>query len=195
MKFLKSRAFAYLIAVIAILCAFLISARSGLREAVQKTEMLYYSGVKAEKGNYIRPSIDSQMRMKYTSANNILAVLDSHPEFSAEAEILEDARDYVYTNLGAYREYTISSMGWANSEFNDAVTHLKHRLADAEFTEREREIIETSLEDIEGAQNMIDQSGYNDAVREFNSGKMSRFPARALLRLFGNYEGGATCFN
>lgn len=195
MKFLKSRIFAYIIAVVAILGAFLLSARSGLREAVQKTEMLYYSGVKAEKGGYIRPSIESQMRMKYVSANNLLAVLDAHPEFSAEAEALKDARDYVYSNLGAYTDDTISGMSWANSAFNDAVTRLKPRLADADFTAREREIVETSLSDIAGAQNMIDQSGYNEAVREFNAAKMQRFPARLLLPLFGNDEGGAAYFN
>lgn len=195
MKFLKNKIVATVIAVVVVISAGLISAKTGLDRAIRDVEMLYYDGVEAEAGGYLRPSIDSQMRVKYNAVNSILGILSGYEELASVTEDLEDARDYVYGNFNNYDDYTIDSMGWANQELETVLTRLRLEMARVDFTEREQEMLSQCLSDLEGAQSMIDQSGYNEAVRTFNSTKMKRFPASVLLELFGNYQGGAAYFD
>ena len=194
MNFLKKRAVAIVSAVLVVLMSTVLSGSSGLKGAIRDVEMLYYDGVKAVEGNYLRPSIDSQMRVKYNTANSILGILASYEELGSVAEDLRSAKDYVYHNLGDYDEHTISGMSWANQELDAVLTRLQLEMSRVEFTEREAQMLQTCFEDIAGAQRMIEQSGYNEAVREFNTTDMQRFPANMLLGLQGKYPDGAAYF-
>lgn len=194
MNLLKKRAAAIVIAAVVVLLSTVLSARSGLLGSIRDVEMLYYSGVKAVEGNYLRPSIDSQMRIKHNAANGILGILASYEELGSAAENLRESKDHVYTNFGDYDEHTIAGMSWANRELDAALTRLQLEMSRVEFTAREAEMLETCFADIAGAQRMIEQSGYNEAVRDFNTTDMQRFPANILLGLQRKYPDGAAYF-
>ena len=194
MNLLKKRAVAIVIAILAVLLSTVLSARSGLLGSIREVEMLYYKGVEATEGNYMRPSIDSQMRVKYNSANSILGIIGAYAELGSVAEDLRNARDYVHVNLGDYDEDTVSGMSWANQELEAVLTRLQLEMSRVEFTEREAQMLESCFADIEGAQRMIEQSGYNEAVRAFNTKDLQRFPANLLLGLQSKYADGAAYF-
>jgi len=177
---------------VAVLGASGISAYNGLNNAIKDTEMLYFDGVKTD--GYLHSSIESQMQVKVQSVNNIVAVLKDYPELETVTEELRASRDAVYGYFHDYRDYTVEGMSWANRSLEDVVSRMEREIKDMSFTEREQEILDTCFSDIHGAQSMIEQSGYNEAVREFNSTKMSRFPAKQLLVLFGNTNRGASYF-
>ena len=194
MKLLKNRSFLIPAALVIMLAVGVASAFSDLKGAIRDTEQLYYDGVKAEKGNYLRPSIYSQMNFKYTTANGILGIVDGHPELETAAAALREAKNRVYDCMGAYDENTVRSMAAANGELMRAVKQLETALEDANLSERERKELDRCLKDMDGAQSVIEQSGYNEAVREFNSTKMSRFPAKQFLALFDRNSRGASYF-
>ena len=194
MNLLKKRAVAIVIAVLVVLMSTVLSGSSGLKGAIRDVEMLYYEGVEAEEGHYLRPSIDSQMRIRHNTVNSMLGILSGYAELDAAVQQLKTAKDHVYNNLGNYDRDTIEGMGWANQELETAITALQLAMEQVSFPEREKEMLETCLNDLAGAQRMIEQSGYNEAVREFNTTDMQRFPANMLLGLQGKYPDGAAYF-
>lgn len=194
MKLLKNRSFLIPAALVIMLAVGVASAFGDLKGAIRDTEQLYYDGVKAEKGNYLRPSIYSQMNFKYTTANGILGIVDGHPELETAAAALREAKNRVYDCTGAYDENTIRSMAAANGELMRAVKQLETALEDANLSERERKELDRCLKDMDGAQSVIEQSGYNEAVTALNMDEMQRFPARQMLRLLKNPNGGAAYF-
>ena len=194
MSLLKNRAFVIPMAIVIILAVGVITAFSDLKSDIRKTEKLYYDGVKAETGSYLRPSIYSQMNVKISTANSILGIINAYPELEEAADALREAKDHVFNCTGAYDEDTIRNMGWANEELLQAVTKLKADMEGVSFPEREQKELERCLKDLDGAQSVIEASGYNEAVRELNMGVMQRFPARQMLKLMKNQSGGATYF-
>ena len=125
MKIFKNRAVAALIALVVVVLAWGISAQAGLKQAIRDVEMLYYNGVPAESGGYLRPSIDSQMRVKYNCVNTMLGILAGYEELASVTQDLEDAKNYVYSYLNEYDDYTINGMGWANQELESVITRLQ----------------------------------------------------------------------
>lgn len=178
-----------MLAVVAVLGASGVSAYSGLNKDIKKVEMLYFDGVK--KDGYRHPSIESQMKVKYQSLNNIISVLGEYPELEEDSEALRSARDIVYGYFNDYQKYTVSGMSDANRKLEDTLKLVKQDIESVSFTEKQQKVLDSCFSDLEGAQSMIEQSGYNEAVRDFNSGKMSRFPAKQLLELFGKNHGAS----
>lgn len=189
---MKKRFVAFLLAIVAVLGASGISAYNGLNKDIKKTEMLYFDGVK--KDGYRHPSIESQMKVKYQSLNNVITILDDYPELEETAEALGVCRDTVSDYFNDYRRDTVSGMSLANRTLEDTLSRAKQEMEDVSFTEKQQKILNSCFADLAGAQSMIEQSGYNEYVRDFNSGKMARFPARQLLALFGNTNHGASYF-
>ena len=194
MKLLKSRAFLIPFAIVVMLAVGVASAFGDLKSDIRKTEQLYYDGVKSDSGSYVRPSIYSQMNFKYTTANSILALLEPYAELDEAAAALRAARDRVFDCTGAYNEDTVRDMSAANEEMVRAVEQVKAAVEDVPIPERESKQLERCLKDMDGAQNVIEQSGYNEAVTAFNMGAMQRFPAKQMLKLLGNQNGGAAYF-
>ena len=194
MSLLKNRAFVIPLAIVIILAVGVITAFGDLKSDIRKTEKLYYDGVKAETGSYLRPSIYNQMNVKISTANSILGIINEYPELDEAADALRTAKDHAFDCTGAYDENTIRNMGWANEELLQAVEKLKSALEDVSLPEREQNALDRYLKDMDGAQNVIEASGYNEAVRELNMGVMQRFPAKQMLRLMKNPSGGATYF-
>ena len=195
MKLLKSRAFLIPAAIVIILVVGVVSAFSDLKSDINKTEELYYKGVKAENGGYLRPSISNQMRNKVATVNSVLGVIDQYAELSAAADALRTARDHVFeVDDAKYNKNTIRSMSAANDELLLAVEKLRTELEGVALPEREQKALDRYLKDLDGAQNIIENSGYNEAVTEFNMGPMQRFPAKQMLALMKNRNGGASPF-
>ncbi len=194
MSLLKNRAFVIPFAIVILLAVGVASAFGDLKSDIRKTEQLYYDGVKSESGSYVRPSIYSQMNVKYTTANSILGVIEPYSVLSDAADALRKAKNHVFDCTGAYDGDTIRNMSAANEEMLQAVEQLKTALEDVVFPERERKALDRYLKDMDGAQNVIEQSGYNEAVTAFNMGPMQRFPAKQMLKLLKNANGGATYF-
>lgn len=194
MKLLKNRAFVIAFAVVVILVVGVVSAFGDLKSDIRKTEQLYYTGVKAENGGYLRPSIFSQMTFKYTTANSILGIIEPYDELSGATDALREAKDHVYACTGAYDRGIIRGMSEANEELLQAVAKLKTALESVTLPEREQKALDRYLKDMDGAQNVIENSGYNEAVTAFNMGPMQKFPARQMLALLKNQNGGAAYF-
>ena len=148
MSLLKNRAFVIPLAIVVILAVGVITAFSDLKSDIRKTEKLYYDGVKADKGSYIRPSIYSQMNVKISTANSILGIINEYPELDEAAQALRTAKDHVFDCTGAYEEDSIRNMGWANEELLQAVEKLKTALEDVSLPEREQKELERCIKDI-----------------------------------------------
>lgn len=191
MKLLKNRAFLIPAAILIILVVGVASAFGDLKSDVRKTENLFFEGVKSDSGGYTRPSVYEQMRSKYTTANSILGVIDSYSVLAEPADALRTAKDHVYDLLsGSQDGSAIRGLSAANEEMIQAVEKLKTALEDIMFPDRERKALDRYLKDMEGAQSVIEASGYNDAAREFN-GRLERFPANLMVKLLKNPNGAA----
>ena len=190
---MKKRFVAFLLAIVAVLGASGISAYNGLNKDIQKTEMLYFDGVK--KDGYRHPSIESQMKIKYQSLNNVITILDDYPELTETAEALAGSRDAIAGFFNDYRKDTVSGMSIANRMLEDTLSRAKQEMEGVSFTEKQQKILDACFSDLAGAQNMIEQSGYNEAVRAFNAGTMQKFPAHLLSGLSWETRHGADYFN
>lgn len=168
MAVLKRRSVAILIAVILVIVSTSTGVKISLESASRDIEELFYSGV--EYDGYLHPSIYSQLEKRSDAANGLLTIGRKY-ELTAECDDLEQAREFLGYSSSP------SSYYYNNEDLQKAFDVLKNELNNCELTERDAKLVEEYSSIFENATGVIDDSGYNEAVRAFYRDVIYQFPA------------------
>ncbi len=168
MGFFKNRAVAVILAVIIIPLAVLLNVRVKLGAECRSVEDTFYvsagSGAKC-----IYHYLDSRL----DAANGLWTLAEQSGADGADE--LAAARQAL---LDAYEAKDIGAMYDANSRLETAFAAVETALEDSDGKS-------SYVTTFDGAQKMIDESGYNAGVYSFRTNTLERFPADLLASIAG----------
>lgn len=176
MKFLKNRVVAVLISLAIVISSTLISTNAKLGRRCEKISDGFYEGVTYNGTE--RKSIASQLRVICSAMDSLAAISDEYgidgDGYTKMADIMRSSLSYssVSENYDAY------------SELSSAFNKLSRALSSADLSEQDRSEVDQCILTVSGAQQAIEDSGYNESVREFCREQL-RFPADVLGNLAG----------
>ena len=179
---LRKRGVALLITIIVLIASTLMSVNRSLGAECRNIEDGFYNGVYVNADGYVHKSIYSQLRQRCDAANGLISLADGYDELSDEVDALRDAREILLRGLN---DDSIFGMRSANDALTPAFNTLKSALAEYGLGENIRSAFDDYVSTFEGAQNVIDNSGYNESVLEFNRKTLNVFPANILGELAG----------
>lgn len=174
MKALKKRGVAFLITVIVIALSTVFSVHRTLGAECLAVSDGFYEGVYNESGGYRNRSVQSQLERRYQTANGLYTVASKYDELADESAALRDAKNALYDATD------ISEKHSANQTLQDAFTAVAAAMATVELAETEQKAVNEYASDFKGAQSLIDRSGYNESVREFERSTLGVFPTNIL---------------
>ena len=174
MEFFKKRTGALLVAVAIISLSTLYGAHRSLGAACQEITDSFYSGVYDQSWGTTRTSINSQLIKRQEAALGIISIASSFPELESYTDNLRSSRD----NLIAAK--AVSDLYDANFALEDDYKNMISALSDVELSDSQRESVSAYSSTFKGAQNVIDSSGYNEAVRDFSRSVLNVFPTNLL---------------
>ena len=168
MSILKSKPIAIIIAAVLVIGSTFLGAKISLEKEAREVMDLFYEGV--EYDGYVHPSIYSQLEKRADAANGLTSVARSYG-LESDCDELTEARELLFYSSGANGYYHF------DQELEKAFNVLKNELENIELSEREAQAVENYVSIFENAKHVIDNSGYNDAVREFYRDEVYQFPA------------------
>lgn len=174
MAILKKRWAAFVIAALIISLSTVWGANRSLGAACQEVSDSFYAGVYDSSWGTTRKSISSQLTKRTDAASGVETILNNYPELEAEASALKSARLDIINTDDIQRKYDANKT--LTSAFGDAVDALN----ELDLPEREQKMVSEYSSAFKGAQNTIDESGYNDLVREFERSTLNVFPTNLL---------------
>jgi len=174
MEFFKKRTGAFLVAIAIIALSTFYGAHRSLGAACQEITDSFYSGVYDESWGTTRTSINSQLIKRQEAALGIISIASSFPELEDYVDNLRSSRENLITAK------TVSDLHTANFTLEDDYKKLTSALSDVELSVSQRDNITAYSSTFKGAQNVIDSSGYNEAVRDFNRRVLNVFPTNLL---------------
>lgn len=180
MSFLKKRSGAYLTAVVIIILASFFAANRSLNEKVRETSDLFLNGVYDSNVGYKQKSIKSQLDIRSAASLNLISIGANYKDAEKETEKLRDARGVLQNGLT--KSFGPEKLNDQNKDLQTAFDALYAKLSSITLDEKSRPIVEDSKSRMANAANMIDKSGYNEAVREFNRKVLSPFPTNIISR-------------
>ncbi|MGI6029728.1 MAG: hypothetical protein ACOX81_10050 [Candidatus Heteroscillospira sp.] len=168
MSFLSKKPVAIILAALIVAGSTFTGAKVDIEKQSRQVEELFYTGVDME--GYTHPSIYSQLQKRSEAANGLLSVGKSY-ELTSECEDLSQAREYMsYSG-------SVSGYYYNDCELENAFDVLKQELDKCELSERDAKAVETYVSTFKNAGGVIEQSGYNEAVRGFYRDVIYQFPA------------------
>ena len=174
MEFFKKRTGAILVAVAIMSLSTLYGAHRSLGAACQEVTDSFYSGVYDESWGTTRTSINSQLTKRQEAALGIISIASSFQELDEYTENLRSSRNNLISAKG------VSDLHDANFALEDDYKNLISALSGVELSDSQRESVNSYSSTFKGAQNVIDSSGYNEAVRNFNRSVLNVFPTNLL---------------
>jgi hypothetical protein len=178
MSFFKKRSGAVLAAVVIIILSSFFAANRSLNVKVREINDLFSDGVYDSSVGYKQKSIKSQLDVRASASLNLISIGASYGDASKETERLRDARSVLVNglskNVGADKLYG------QNSDLQTAFDALYTKLNTLALDSNARSIADESKGRMTGAASMIEKSGYNEAVREFNRKVLSVFPTNFI---------------
>ncbi|MGE4353053.1 MAG: hypothetical protein AB7D36_03080 [Oscillospiraceae bacterium] len=160
---------------VALLCALAVvvtSTAAGAKLSMEKDsrdiEEMFYSGV--EYDGYVHKSIYSQITQRSDAANGLLSIAKNYG-LDTEYTALKTARDNLDYTSGITFYY------YSDQELATAFDNLREALSNCDLSERDAEAVENYASIFSNAGNVIDNAGYNEAVREFYRDDVYTFPA------------------
>lgn len=179
MSFFKKRSGALVIAIAAALLATVFGAHRSLSSECQKITDSFYEGVYDKDWDATRPSIDSQLNQRHNAANGLVSILNGYDQLETEAESLRSARIRLADAEGVQACYQANQE--LETAFDSAMSALEGLGASGEDLEFASEYENT----FNNAQNVIDDAGYNEAVRAFRRNVLGIFPTNLLKTILG----------
>lgn len=180
MKFLKKRRNASIIAVITVIFSILFgSARSAGTEARRVTDLFF-----AGNGN-----IYSQLQMKTNSAMSMLTIASSYggSDLESAAENLRSSRNELLALMES--DAGVSALYKANDKLQSAGEDFRTALSSRDdITEKDSNNLKNDYSTFLNAQRVMEESGYNEAVKEFDRTVLSIFPLNLLKVLIKTPE-------
>jgi hypothetical protein len=177
MTILKNRWIALLLTIIIMLLSTAFSVHRTLGAECQKVEDGFYNGVSFD--GYAHKSISSQLEKRSDAVNGIVSIMANYPDLEDESAELRDARNALLDAAD------IDDKSKSNLELQKAFEVAAATLAGAGLTERESAAVTEYTGIFTGAQNVIDNSGYNESVREFQRSTLNVFPTNIISNLLG----------
>ncbi len=180
MSFFKKRSGAVLAAVVIIILASFFAANRSLSEKVKETSDLFLNGVYDSNVGYKQKSVKSQLEVRSAASLNLISVGANYKEVEKETEKLRDARSVLQNGLA--KSFGPEKLYDQNKNLQSAFDALHAKLSQLSLDDNSRVIAEESKGRMVNAASMIEKSGYNEAVREFDRKVLSVFPTNIISR-------------
>lgn len=171
MDYLKKRSVAMVIAAVVIVFGTLLGVHLSVGRASKNVEALFYSGVN---DTYPQPSIASQLDKRVTASLGLLTVADNYGDLSSQAKDLRNAR------AALQDAKTVGDKFTANAKLESAYEAVRDGLTKESLKDNEKASTSTYITQMDGAQSVIDGSGYNARVGDFISNTLGAFPVNIL---------------
>lgn len=174
MKILKNRSLSIIIAAVVCVLTLLIGVHLSIGRQVKAIENSFFTGV--EYDGYVHPSIADQLADRADAALGIISITSGYGSLSEETDDLRNAREQLLNTDKdeIYRLYK------ANEELQKAYEKLLSAVGSAELDPSNEPAMESYTGTMDGAQNLIRSSGYNNAVSEFERSVLRSFPVSIL---------------
>lgn len=176
MKFLKNPVVAVLLSLAIVISSTLISTNIKLGKRCDKVRDGFYEGVVYD--GYEHKSIASHIKNICGAASGLVAVANNYDIDTAPLSSAVDMMKSGLSNGSVSENYSLYY------HLLSAFDNVEHQLSDVSLSERDASGVEQYALTVKGACKAIDESGYNESVREFYR-KQLRFPADVLGRLAG----------
>lgn len=174
MEFFKRRSVAIAVAFLIVIASTFGSANIKLQSKCDEVTQLIETGVKYD--GYVHPSILGQLNTLRGDMDNFLTLI---PE-SIDASQLEE-NNYDLRNAIKYSKDSPSYLCWCYEEVIKDFNAVALQMEDMELTDRQQDALDTYKAELEGIKKSIDESGYNDAVRQFRR-EYGKFPASFFIK-------------
>ncbi len=178
MNFLKKPAGAVLVSLAVIILSSFFAANRSLSVKVQEINDLFSDGVYDSNVGYKQKSIKSQLDVRADASMNLISVGANCSGAEAETDALRNARNVLVNGLA--RSAGAEKLFDANADLQKAFDALYAKIESLPLTANNRTIAEESRNRMTNAASMIEKSGYNEAVREFNRKVLSAFPTNFI---------------
>lgn len=178
MKLFKNPVFAVVLCIILIFVSTILSIHIRFGNKADRIKDQLFTGV--EVNGYIQKPIAAHLQ-NYTGYASGLATIAKN--YDVDTTALTEANDYLQLSLKYSGDYA-SSIYYNYTELNKEVNSVVDALQRKELSDRDAEGLEQYVNSIAGVHSSIEESGYNDSVREFLR-KYDRFPTNALVTLAG----------
>lgn len=176
MKFLKNPFVAVLLSLAIVISSTLISTNIKLGRRCDKVRDGFYEGVVYD--GYERKSIASHIKNICGAASGLVAVANNYDVDTASLSSAVDRMKSGLSNGSVSENYSLYC------KLLTAFDDVERQLSAASLSERDADGAEQYALTVKGACKAIDESGYNESVRDFNRRQL-RFPADILARLAG----------
>ena len=176
MKYLKNPVIAVFLSAIIILSSSFLSARIKLSKASDKVTAGFYQGLQF--GGYKRKSIASQLENICGAVSGLTTIAKNYGVDCKEVTALnKELSNRLFSEYGA-----VSSIYSGYTALREALPPMLDALSGMKLSNRDEKGAKDYMVTIMDAQKVIEESGYNESVREFSK-DMSRFPADFFLSL------------
>ncbi len=173
MSFFKKPVVAVILSAIIVISSTLLSVNLKLGDECREIIDGFHDGV-------LMPSIASQLRTIRGNADEIAYIAGT---YGIDTEELKWASDDLRYGL-LYSEADASYLYYCYEELLDELRSIEKQLGETTVSGQDKELLSGYFDGIESARQLIDISGYNETVRQFNREKL-RFPADILGELAG----------
>jgi len=174
MKVLKQRKTAVIIMIAIIVIFTFIGVTKSLNSISKDIEKTFYSGVYNESEEYTEVSIASQLENRIDASLGLLSIASASDEYAMEAESLRNARHELI------EAKTIEEKYLANEHLENAYQTLYSLMGAKSMAAEDTEAIISYANTMDGAQKVIENSSYNDLVREYYNSTSRGIPVRFL---------------
>ena len=169
MEALKKRSTASVICAVVCVISILLGVHLSVNRQIGKLEDAFYNGVYSKDAGYTLPSIQQQLDERYYAALGIISLIPS--------DLADDLRDAC--NLLADAE-TFSEKFDANTALQTAYEDMLLNVDASMFDDRTLGGFNDYCSTMDNAQRLIEQSGYNEAAKEFEADILGSFPISIL---------------
>ena len=176
MSTLKKRSAAITVAVIVILFGTLFGVHRTIAGETKKIEAMFYNGVYIKEQNYTQPGIGEQLNKRETAALGLITIANNYDGLTNVTESLRQQR------IGLIDAETISGKYFFNEKLQVAYETLYDALISQSLSDREKAAAQEYAATLDGAQGVIQNSAYNNAVSSF-ARELGAFPVNILKNL------------
>ena len=165
MEILKKTSTAKVICIVVCIISLLLGVHLSVNRQLNKLEDAFYNGVYSKEAGYTLPSIQIQLDERYDAAIGIISLIPS--------ELASDLRNACNRLVEAD---SISENAQANKDLQFAYEDMLLKIDISMFDERTLGGFNDYCSTMDNAQRLIETSGYNEAVMEFEAEVLGSFP-------------------
>jgi len=181
MSFFKKRSGAIIAAVVIIIFASFFAANRSLNVKVREVSDLFLNGVYDKNVGYKQKSVKSQLDIRIAASLNLITIGSLYDFAKPETDALRNTRNVLVNGLtnsvGAKKLFS------ENKDMQSAFDALYAKLSKQNLDAGNKVIFDDSKSRMVNAASIIDKSGYNEAVREFDRSVLSVFPTNYIKQL------------